>query len=91
MRRAQRVDPPLRVAISAGLGRLDFREQLVHAALEVAQHGVDQSLRARVPEQDGRLDRLMHHCMRGLRPRRELRERREKQPAQSRIGERPLQ
>jgi len=85
--RAQRVDPPLRMAVTARLRGFDLREQLGHAALKVAHHRVDQSLRARMPEQSGRLHRLMHDRVRGLRPRGELGERGEEQPTHRGVGE----
>ena len=79
------------MTVTARLGRLDLREQLGHAALKVAHYRVDQPFRARVPKQTGRLHRLMHDRVRGLRPRCEFRERGEQQPTHRKIRERFLQ
>src|SRR5256886_69094 len=88
---AQLVDPPLRMSVMARFGRLDLREQLGHAALKVAHDRVDQPLRARVPEQDSRLHRLVHDRMRRVRPGGKLCERGEQQSPHWGIRERSLQ
>src|SRR5258706_14234170 len=75
------------MAVTARLRSFDLREQLGHAALKVAHYRVDQSLRARVPEQSGRLHCLMYDRVRGVRPRGELSERGEEQATHRGIGE----
>src|SRR5262249_16874282 len=53
VRQAQRVDPPLRVAIAPRLGRLERSEQPWRGALEAAHHPVGQALPPRPAPRTG--------------------------------------